>query len=82
MAVRSTGWHPSAAYLYTVHLDGPSLAWEYLRRNPGYRLDWQQCRGDTMQARCWCLRQFEDPARDARCTQPAWLPEVDASTPR
>ena len=24
-------WYPTAAYLYTLHLDGPALAWEYLR---------------------------------------------------
>ena len=29
------------AYLYAMHLDGPGLGWEYLRRNPGYRSDWQ-----------------------------------------
>ena len=33
-------WYPTAAYLYTLHLDGPALAWEYLRRNPDYRRDW------------------------------------------
>ncbi|HFT4328118.1 TPA: DUF6499 domain-containing protein, partial [Klebsiella variicola] len=32
--------YPTAAYLYTLHLDGPALAWEYLRRNPDYRRDW------------------------------------------
>ena len=29
------------AYLYAMNLDGPGLGWEYLRRNPGYRSDWQ-----------------------------------------
>ncbi len=33
-------WYPTAAYLYTLHLDGPALAWEYLRRHPDDRLDW------------------------------------------
>ncbi len=27
-------WYPTAAYLYVLHLDGPQLAWEFLRRNP------------------------------------------------
>ncbi|WP_241166424.1 transcriptional regulator domain-containing protein, partial [Serratia marcescens] len=36
----SQHWYPTAAYLYTLHLDGPALAWEYLRRNPSYRRDW------------------------------------------
>lgn len=34
-------WRPSAAYAYLLHLDGPALAWEYLRRNDRYRRDWQ-----------------------------------------
>ena len=30
-------WYPTAAYLYVLHLDGPALAWEYLRRNFDYQ---------------------------------------------
>ncbi|GAB0153351.1 hypothetical protein MnBA_27510 [Marinobacterium sp. BA1] len=37
-------WYPTAAYLYVLHLDGPALAWEYLRRHPDYRRDWRRCR--------------------------------------
>ena len=33
-------WRAAAAYLYTLDLDGPALAWEYLRRNPAYRASW------------------------------------------
>ena len=33
-------WYPTAAYLYVLHLDDLGTAWEYLRRNPDYRLDW------------------------------------------
>jgi hypothetical protein len=33
-------WRAGAAYLYALDLDGPALAWEYLRRHPGYRADW------------------------------------------
>jgi hypothetical protein len=36
----SAPWGISAAYLYVLDLDDPALAWEYLRRNPGYRADW------------------------------------------
>jgi hypothetical protein len=36
----SVPWGISAAYLYVLDLDDPALAWEYLRRNPGYRADW------------------------------------------
>jgi hypothetical protein len=31
---------PNAAYLYTLTLDRPAIAWEHLRRNPDYRNDW------------------------------------------
>ncbi|MGJ7524870.1 transcriptional regulator domain-containing protein [Variovorax sp. GB1P17] len=33
-------WSVSAAYLYTLDLDGAALAWEYLRRNPQYRAEY------------------------------------------
>lgn len=36
----SAPWGVSAAYLYVLDLDDPALAWEYLRRHPGYRSDW------------------------------------------
>lgn len=35
-------WSVSAAYLYILDLDGSGLAWEYLRRHPRYRADWQR----------------------------------------
>ncbi len=69
-------WHPSAAYLYVLHLDGPTLAWEYLRRHPDYRRDWRRhhrC-GDAV-ARRWGLHGLENPALDARDAHPAWCPE-------
>lgn len=31
----------TAAYLYTLSLDGPSLAWEFLRRHPEYGAEWR-----------------------------------------
>ncbi len=69
-------WHPSAAYLYVLHLDGPALAWEYLRRNPDYRRAWQ-CHQHCPQheALRWGLRLLEDPARDARDAHPDWFPD-------
>ena len=33
---------PIAAYLYTLSLDPPGLAWEYLRRNATYQQDWNK----------------------------------------
>lgn len=68
-------WRPSAAYLYVLHLDGPALAWEYLRRNPDYRRDWRRRRGQRDAAQPWGLRGLENPGRDARDARPAWCPE-------
>jgi hypothetical protein len=78
----ATNWHPAAAYLYVLHLDGPALAWEYLRRNPSYRLDWHSRpldghRPHVEPARRWCLRLLEDPERDGRDAQPLWMPDPD-----
>jgi len=81
MGARANDWHPAAAYLYALTLDGPALAWEYLRRNPHYRAvyglhAWGS--GDEAgHAAPWGLRLLEDPARDARQAQPAWLPDPD-----
>lgn len=76
MADTSTAdWHPVAAYLYVLQLDGPSLAWEYLRRNPDYRRDWQRRRRRPQQAQHWGLRLLENPDRDARDAHPDWLPD-------
>lgn len=74
-------WYPSAAYLFILHLDRPALAWEYLRRNPGYRRDWLRRRQDRPPPQCWCLREYEDPDCDARSLQPAWIAEADGAIP-
>jgi hypothetical protein len=66
-------WYPTAAYLYVLHLDGPALAWEYMRRNPDYRLDWLRRRRRPDAAHRWGLRLWEDPAFDARDAHPDWL---------
>lgn len=48
----------TAAYLHALSLDGARLAWEFLRRHPGYRAGWQQAsrsERDRM-GRRWGLR--------------------------
>lgn len=77
MAESSTAhWHSSAAYLYVLHLDGPALAWEYLRRNPEYLRAWQRHRRHPQHgALRWGLRLLEDPARDARDAHLDWFPD-------
>lgn len=79
MADRSAdSWYPTAAYLYVLHLDGPALAWEYLRRHPDYRRDWLRRRRRPEAAQRWGLRLLEDPSLDARDAHPAWFPDHDA----
>lgn len=48
-------WGVSAAYLCVLDLDDPALAWEYLRRHPGYRSDWTRRKRVVSFAR-WGLR--------------------------
>lgn len=73
----SDHWHPSAAYLYVLHLDGLALAWEYLRRDPGYQRDWLRRQHHPDIAQRWGLRLLEDPGQDARNAHPAWFPDHD-----
>ena len=37
-------WHLTARYVYALGLDGPSWAWEWLRRNRAYQTDWKRAR--------------------------------------
>jgi hypothetical protein len=56
-----------------LRLDGPSLAWEYLRRNAEYRADWTQRHHDNCApASRWQLEAYEDPNLDARMARPVW----------
>ncbi len=71
------GWHLTARYAYTLHLDGPALAWEYLRRNQSYQKDWEQCDQYPEAAKRWDLYFMEDPLLDAVEAQPAWLIDPD-----
>jgi hypothetical protein len=75
MMMKKKDWRPSAAYAYLLHLDGPALAWEYLRRNTDYQRDWE-CYGEADPAnkasQQWGCRYFENPALDAREARPSW----------
>lgn len=60
-------WRATAAYLYVLDLDGPALAWEYLRRHADYQRDWKAS-GRRVHALRWGLRQRRrSRARCARC---------------
>lgn len=56
-------WRAAASYLYTLDLDGPALAWEYLRRHPAYRVDWARGarRSRQVVAPRWGLRCRRGP---------------------
>lgn len=64
-------WRATAAYLYVLTLDGISLAWEYVRRNPEYVLGWRSV-AQAANASPWTLSAFENPELDARTTEPLW----------
>lgn len=68
-------WACSAAYVYVLHLDPGSRAWEYLRRNPRYVRDWARCRRSASQrvAIRWGLASLVDPRLDAREVSPVWV---------
>lgn len=62
----SAPWRAAAVYLYTLDLDGPLVAWEYLRRHAGYQADWLS-RQSRASASHWGLQSSRRPA--ARCAQ-------------
>ena len=67
-------WTCWAAYVYALHLEPASRAWEYLRRNPRYARDWMRFRRGTSQriAARWGLALLIDPRLDAREASPVW----------
>lgn len=63
---------PGAAYIYLLRLDQPGIAWEYIRRDPGYRSAWRQRK--RRKPTRWSMNAFENPALDARMADPVWIP--------
>jgi hypothetical protein len=75
-SIEPPSWGPPVAYLYTLKLDDLSLAWEYLRRNPQYRSEFDctiRHHKLNLLPTSWGLLQWEDPREDARSVEPAWL---------
>lgn len=74
-----TDWHLTARYIYALGLDGPSWAWEWLRRNHAYQTDWKCARQGRRRSRWlgatrprrkdrtarWGLALLEDPEAPA-----------------
>jgi hypothetical protein len=72
-----SAWQNREAFKYTEQLDGPLLAWEYLRRNRAYRTAWNErnpAEAETS-ARDWGLLRLIDPMVDARTANPIWQPD-------
>lgn len=67
-------WPCSAAYVYVLHLEPGSRAWEYLRRNPRYVRDWMRHRRSASHAVAarWGLASLVDPRLDGRAASPIW----------
>jgi len=67
-------WTCWAAYVYALHLEPASRAWEYLRRNPRYARDWMRFRRGASQriAARWGLAVLIDPGLDAREVSSVW----------
>lgn len=47
MSPDASRWRSAEAYDYVDELSAADLAWEYLRRNPDYRHDFQTARPDA-----------------------------------
>jgi Family of unknown function (DUF6499) len=64
-----SAWTATAGYLYLLQLDAPSLAWEYLRRNPDYRAMWRRLGSHTplSEIQTWGLRFRRGPP--TRCSR-------------
>ncbi|MCK9511588.1 MAG: DUF2285 domain-containing protein [Castellaniella sp.] len=72
-STQAAPWQATAAYLYVLRLDATDLAWEYLRRHPGYQACWRDAdRWATNSASPWGLAQLENPTLDAREAHPVW----------
>jgi hypothetical protein len=77
MTMGLSAWQSREAFKYTEQLDGPLLAWEYLRRNRAYRAAWdvRNPAGSETAERDWGLLRLIDPMVDARTANPIWQPD-------
>lgn len=81
----NTNWRIARSYSYIFELAPQEIAWEFLRRNPDYRLcvsgSDPSAEDDTDKlAKPWGLRFLADPALNAVETSIFWHPEICAHT--
>ena len=77
-------WRDAAAYAPLLEADRSVLAWEWLRRDPGYRAAAERALArasalrahDPREARRWGLHAFESPDLGAPEARPVWRADV------
>lgn len=81
-------WRDAGAYAPLLHVGRPGFAWEWLRRNEGYRKAAVRALAGRAPARAasvaeadegaqkWGLHAFEAPGRDAVAARPLWLRQI------
>ncbi len=73
-----TNWRDPAAYAPLLDADRSIFAWEWLRRDAGYREAARHAsEGGGPSPLPWGLAAFEDPERAAPAARPVWTGEVD-----
>ena len=77
-------WRDAAAYEPLLAADRSFFAWEWLRRNPGYRAAAERASkaggnllADAAGAESWGLHAFVAPGADASAARPVWRAETD-----
>jgi hypothetical protein len=56
-------WHLTTAYNYLDGLGSAAFAWEFLRRNPGYRADYESNNATTVMKRWGCATAADPDLR-------------------
>lgn len=80
----ATDWRDAAAYAPLLEADRSVFAWEWLRRDPGYRPAAERALerpsgpvgGESLDAARWGLLAFEAPQLGAPAARPMWRAEV------
>lgn len=74
-------WRNESDYSDLLPLDRQSFAWEWLRRNPRYRLAWDYRRGanEDSSPDSFGVVVMVDPSLPATIARPIWRAEVDKS---
>jgi hypothetical protein len=71
-------WQDGACYTYTWELPRDAWAWEFLRRNPLYRMSLNAIPNAADAARQFGLVAVEDPQRTALQANPLWREDVSS----